>query len=165
MTLIQVCSLFLVPQTNYSVLLIFTVSSLSQDLPGAIILGYQVSLFALSALCCVVISQIKSILFSMINVVFIFPSGFQLMLWRISNWMPVCKCFTISYNDHRWIRGEAGTNKRKKKKKPMTASCPLEPKNSTEINMCRIQWAKDVFSKVTQGKAKFPTHQSLRKEE
>lgn len=37
-------------------------------------------LFALSALCCVVISQIKSILFSMTNVVFIFPSGFQLML-------------------------------------------------------------------------------------
>lgn len=48
--------------------------------------------------------------------------------------MPVCKCFTISYNDHRWIWWEDWPKKEKrKKKKSMTASCPLEPNRNKHV--------------------------------
>lgn len=50
-------------------------------------------------------------------------------------------------------------------KKPIMAFCHLEPENSTDINMCWSQWANDVVSEVAQMKIKFPTHQSLRRED
>lgn len=55
--------------------------------------------------------------------------------------------------------------KEKKSKKPIITSSPSEPENSTDANMCRTQGAKDLSSEVIQIKIKFPTHQSLRKED
>lgn len=59
--------------------------------------------------------------------------------------VPICMCFTKSYNDHRM-----GMMRRSKNKieKSMTVTCPLEPENSTDTNMCLIQWAKDITPKL-----------------
>lgn len=100
----------------------------------------------------------------MTNVVSIFPLGFWLMLYRTPSWVPVCMCFIISYNNYGMCMMRR-FKKEKKGKKPMIASCPSEPENRTDTSMCRTQWAKDLFSEVIQIKIKFPTHQSLRKED
>lgn len=69
--------------------------------------------------------------------------------------MPVCKCFTISYNDHRWIWWEDWPKKEKRKKKSQWQHPALW--SQTETNMCWIQWAKDVFSsEVTPSQDEIP---------
>lgn len=45
------------------------------------------------------------------------------------------------------------------------AFCTLEPENSTDTNVCWIQWSNDIVSEVAQMKVKHLTQQSLRRDD